>query len=686
MSKLDAEQLGRKAFVYIRQSTPDQVQHHRESRRRQYGLVERAHALGFADVEVIDEDLGRSGSGIARPGFERLLAAICCGEVGAVVAVEASRLARNGRDWHTLLEFCALVGTAIVDEEGAYDPRLPNDRLLLGMKGTLSEMELSILRQRAHEALLLKARRGELYTSVAVGYVRTAGNRLEKDPDLRVREAIGLVFAKFAGLQSVRQVLVWLRQEGIALPAVHYGPEGRAIAWRLPGYPAVHKLLTNPVYAGAYAFGRTMSRVRIEASRKRIVRGVRRSPADWTILIRDRHDGYIDWDTYERNQRMIADNASMKGEMARGAVRRGEAQLAGLLRCRRCGRKLHVAYSGTGGNTARYHCRGARVNHGVAAPCISFGALRIDAAVGAEALRLLQPEGIAAALQALERQQTEAGERRRQAELALEQARYEVARARRQYDAVDPDHRLVAAELERRWNVRLADVERLERTLAGAESAQPLPPLASERERLLALGADLERVWNHPGASPETRKRILRTLIREIVVDVEETTLVALVHWQGGDHTELRVRKNRTGEHRWATDRDTAELIAELARLLPDSGIASLLNRLGKRTAKGHTWTEARVRSWRGDHGIAVYRQGERGEREEVNLHEAAQRLGTSAMTVLRWIRERRLTARQPCPGAPWMIRIADLEALPQTGERGAPLTRDPRQACLDFQ
>jgi hypothetical protein len=312
------------------------------------------------------------------------------------------------------------VGTAIVDEEGAYDPRLPNDRLLLGMKGTLSEMELSILRQRAHEALLLKARRGELYPSVAVGYMRTPWNRLEKDPDLRVREAIALVFAKFAALQSVRQALLWLRQEGIALPAVHYGPEGRALVWRVPTYPSLHKLLTNPVYAGAYAFGRTRSQVRIEAMRKRIVRGVRRSPADWTILIRDRHDGYIDWDTYERNQRTIADNASMKGEMARGAARCGEALLAGLLRCRRCGRTLHVAYSGADGHTPRYHCRGAQVNHGVAASCISFGALRIDAAVGAEALRLLQPEGIAAALQALEGQRTEAGERRRQAELALE--------------------------------------------------------------------------------------------------------------------------------------------------------------------------------------------------------------------------------------------------------------------------
>jgi len=690
MSRLGAEQLGRRAYVYVRQSTPDQVQHHTESRRRQYGLVERAHALGFAEVEVIDEDLGRSASGIARPGFERLLAAICRGEAGAVVSIEASRLARNGRDWHTLLEFCALVGTVIIDEEGAYDPRLPNDRLLLGMKGTLSEMELSVLRQRAHEALLLKARRGELHTSVAVGYVRAAGDRLEKDPDRRVQEAIGVVFNKFARVQSVRQVLLWLRQEGIVLPAVSYGAEGRVIVWQLPGYPAVHKLLTNPVYAGAYVFGRTGSRIHIEASRKRIVRGVRRSPEEWTVLIRDHHEAYIDWDTYERNQRLIADNSNMKGEMVRGSVRRGEGLLAGLLRCRRCARKLHVGYSGRGGSVARYHCQGANNNHGIAERCISFGGLRIDAAVGAEVLRLLQPEAIAAALQALGQQRQEANEQRRQGELALEQARFEAARARRQYDAVDPDNRLVAAELERRWNERLADVARLELALASAEEALPQPPQGLERERLLALGADLEQVWTHLGASVETRKQILRTLIREIVVDVVDDTLVAVIHWQGGDHTELRVKKNRTGQHRWATDRETQGLIGELARLLPDAAIASLLNRLGKRTAKDHTWTEARVRTWRGDHGVAVYRDGERGERGEVNLREAAEHLGVTPMTVLRWIRELRFPARQPCLGAPWIILRADLDGLPKRIDRdtasSSPLTPDPRQGSLAFQ
>ena len=293
MTKITAEHLERGAFVYVRQSTADQVLNNHESRRRQYALADRARGLGWARVEVIDDDLGRSGSGTARPGFEKLLAAICEGQVGAVVSIEASRLARNGRDWHTLIEFCGIVDTLIVDEDGIYDPRHPNDRLLLGMKGTMSEMELSLFRQRSFEALRQKARRGELFMTVAIGYVRTSKDRIEKDPDRRVQEAISLVFAKFAELQSVRQVHLWLRDEKMPLPAVIYGAEGRAIAWKPPVYNTLHHILTNPVYAGVYAFGRTGSRVTIQNGRKRVVRGFKKEVNDWEVLLPDHHDGYI---------------------------------------------------------------------------------------------------------------------------------------------------------------------------------------------------------------------------------------------------------------------------------------------------------------------------------------------------------------------------------------------------------
>jgi DNA invertase Pin-like site-specific DNA recombinase len=662
MSKITPDHLARQAIVYVRQSTADQVAHNLESQRRQYGLANRARQLGWADALIIDEDLGRSGSGVARPGFEKLLTAICEGRVGAVISIEASRLARNGRDWHTLLEFCGLVGTLIVDEEAIYDPRNPNDRLLLGMKGTMSEMELSMLRQRSFEALRQKARRGELFMTVAVGYVRVGRDGIEKDPDRRVREAIALVFAKFEEMRSVRQVHLWFRHERVVLPAVSYGAEGRHIQWKLPVYNTVLHILKNPIYAGAYAFGRTGSRVVIEDGRKRVVQGMAKPQEDWDVLIPNHHDGYISWPDFERNQRLIADNVTGKFGPGRGAIRRGEAVLAGLLRCGHCGRKLHVAYSGKGGNTGRYHCRGSSGNHG-GATCISFGGMRVNRAVSAEIIRRLQPLGIEAAMAAEAARGQAHGDKRRQLELSLEQARYEAARARRQYDAVDPDNRLVAGELEARWNARLSAVAALEDEIKALDVAVSSIELSAvERDRLLSLGADLERAWNSPGTTTATKKQIMRALIDEIVVRIEGEMLDLIIRWQGGDHSQLSLRKGRNGQHRWTTDSDVVELTRALARLMPDKLIAAALNRAGKTTGRGNGWTQSRVCSLRNRNGIEAYREGERQERGEVTLNEAAEMLSLSSPSVRRLIREGHLSANQFCKGAPWIIRAADLE------------------------
>ena len=690
MTKISPEHLARGAYVYVRQSTADQLQHNHESRRRQYDLAERARTLGWSEIVVIDDDLGVSAGGVARPGFERLLAAICAGYVGAVVSIEASRLARNGRDWHTLLEFCALVGSVIIDEDGIYDPRSSNDRLLLGMKGTMSEMELSLLRQRSMEALKLKAARGDLHTTVAIGFIRGDGDRIEKDPDLRIREALAAVFTRFAQLHSVRQVMLWFRQESISLPAAIYGPLGRSVQWKEPVYNTVLKILTNPVYAGAYAFGRTETRVSIKEGRKRVTRGRSRPRENWQVLITEHHDGYIDWQTYEHNQRVIADNTNMKGEMVRGALRKGEALLAGLLRCGHCGRKLHVAYSGTNGNSSRYHCRGASINHGAQGKCISFGSMRIDRDVAKEVLRVVQPLGIKAALQAIEERANESHIKRCQIGLALEQSRFEAARAHRQFDAVDPGNRLVANELERRWNERLGIVAQYEAKLQELD-AEREPELTPEMQQsLLGLGADLERVWEHPNASNETRKRILRAVLKEIIVRVTDSQLQLMVHWQGGDHTELAVVKNRVGQHRWTTDTHVEQLIRDLARQMTDAGIASLLNRLGQQTAKGHTWTESRVRSFRGDHRIVVYREGEREERGEMTLEQAAQSLRISKMSVLRMISAGDLPAHQACKGAVWVIRRDDLSRTEvcraAQSDHKRPRTTNPNQKNFEYQ
>ena len=683
MSKITARHVTRTAYVYVRQSTQDQVTHHRESQRLQYSLQDKAHGFGWRDVEVIDEDLGISAAGTTeRPGFERLLAKVCDGTAGAVFAIEASRLARNGREWHTLLEICGFMQTLIIDHDGVYDPKHSNDRLLLGMKGTMSEMELSVLRQRSEEALKQKAARGELFTTVAVGYL-TNDDRLEKDPDARVQNAIGLVFQKFRELGSVRQVLLWFRGENVALPAVEYQSGRRTLVWKLPVYNSMHHLLTNPVYAGAYAHGRTYTKTRIEDGKKRKAAGHRRPRAEWPVLILDHHDGYISWDEYEYNQQVIANNANMKGSMVRGSVRRGAGLLAGLLRCGKCGRKFHVTYSGTKGRVTRYGCRGAQVNHGGSA-CTSIGALRLERAISEAVLDVVSPLGVAAALQAAQRMEEQALAKRRQRELDLQQARYEAERAQRQYDLADPENRLVAAELERRWNERLRAVRELQAEIAeAAEDAEVVTD--DQRQALSRLGENLHDVWDHPDSDIELKKRIVRTLIREIIVRVEGSVVDAVVHWEGGDHTRLIVPRNRTGGHRWKTDEETERIVREVARVWSDRAIATLLNRLGKKTAKGHSWTRTRVATFRNDHGIAVHRDGELAERGEVLIDEAAQRLGMARMRLYKLIRRGVLPATQACFGAPWVIRQVDLEQLQRFGSPNragsAPFT--PEQSDL---
>ena len=682
MSKITAEHLARSAYVYVRQSTPDQLLHNLESQRRQYALADRAKGLGWTSVEVIDDDLGRSGGGTRRPGFERLVAAICDGQVGAVFAIEVSRLARNGRDWHTLIEFCGLVGTIIVDEDGIYDPRHPNDRLLLGMKGTMSELELSLLRQRSHEALKCKARRGALFLRVAAGYVKSGRDRIDKDPDSRVRNALQLVFTKFAEFQSARQVHVWLRDQGIMLPAKSQKAGEESVVWHLPLYNTVHNILTNPVYAGAYAFGRTTSKVVIDDGRKRVRRGLRRPQGEWEVLIKDQHEGYITWDDFERNQRLIAENATGKGSAAaRGAARQGELLLAGLLRCGHCGRKLYVGY----GKSGRYYCQGANVNHGTDR-CISFGGLKADLAVGGEVLRVLKPLGIDAAARALDVETRETSAARRQHQLALERARYEVAHARRQYDAVDPANRLVASELERRWNAALENAHRIEREIAELDANKRTPLGDQERDHLLKLGTDLERAWSHPAASAATRKRILRAALKEIVARIDNGFIEMVLHWQGGAHTALKLKMNTAGQHRYAVAQDTLTLVRDLARLMPDKQIARLLNRAGKPTGRGNGWTEVRVRSFRDYHQITVYRPGEWTERGEITLEAAAKIIGVIPMTALRMIKRGDLAGRQLCRGAPWVIQASDVASFTAAQPLGRPLSAKPAQQSFDFQ
>lgn len=683
MSKITADHLARRACVYIRQSTADQVLHNLESQRRQYALVEHARKLGWHDVDVIDDDLGVSGSGTCRPGFERLLKALCEGQVGAVFSVEASRLARNGRDWHTLLEFCSVVGALLIDAEAMYDPRLTNDRLLLGMKGTISEMEVASFRERAQAALLQKAQRGDLVRRVPIGYIKGPEDRIEQDPDARVKSAIDLIFHKFAEFGSVRQVYFWLDQQQIHLPVARGTEAMRETIWQPARYHAVLGVLKNPAYAGAYAYGRSKTIVRLVAGRKQVRRQAQPSREDWTVLIPDHHQGYIDWDVYRSNQTMIANNDNARGSTVRGPVKHGEALLAGLLRCGHCGAKLLAQYPGP--HVIRYQCSGYLLNRDRAC-CVMFGGLRADRMVSEQLMQCLSPLGIGAAMDAIKSLQGASDERIRQKALALEQARYEVIRARRQYDAVDPENRLVAVELERRWNQALSTEVRMEAELVALRQRCEAPLSEAQKQELLDFAGYLPRLWDDPQASPEHKKRLLRIALKEIIATCEDDTIRLIVHWQGGDHTQIEFPKIRAGRHRYVTGEDLVEIVRSLARIEADARIASILNRNQRRTPHGENWTAKRICSLRNRYGIAVYHEGERQTRGEVSVSETATVLGVTPSAVLRLIRLKQLPAVQACGGAPWILHGTDVEQCALARKRAeTPPTIDSAQLTLEM-
>ena len=670
MNKITADHLALRACVYIRQSTPDQVHHNLESQRRQYALVDRARALGWQDIEVIDDDLGISGSGTHRPGFERLLRELCNGQVGAVFSIEASRLARNGRDWHTLLDFCSVVGALLIDAEAIYDPRLTNDRLLLGMKGTISEMEVASFRERAQAALLQKAQRGALVRRVPIGYVKGSDDRIEKDPDARVTSTIDLIFRKFAELGSVRQVYFWFDQQHIELPVARGPEEAREVVWQAARYHTVLSVLKNPVYAGAYAYGRSKTVVRLDAGEKRVRRQVQRRREDWAVLIMDHHEGYIDWDVYQSNQTMIAENDNARGDAVRGAVQHGGALLAGLLRCGHCGAKLLAQYPAP--RVIRYQCSGYLLNRDHTC-CVMFGGLRADRLVSEQLLQCLTPFGSEAAIEAIESLEGARDERVQQKALALEHARYEVTHARRQYDAVDPANRLVAAELERRWNQALTTEAQIEAELVTLQQSRVRPLTDIQKRELQTFARDLPSLWDDPNSLPEHKKRLLRIALKEIIATCEGETIHLILHWQGGDHTQVEFQKIGTGRHRYVTDDDLVEIVRMLARIEPDARIASILNRNQRPTAHGQSWTAKRICSLRNNHAIPVYREGERQARGEMSVSEAAAALVVTPTTVLRLIRLKQLPATQACVSAPWILRSADVERC--VAERNHPAT-----------
>jgi DNA invertase Pin-like site-specific DNA recombinase len=663
MSKVESQHLQRKAYVYVRQSTLAQVERNVESRERQYEFTERAVALGWdpAEVVVLDGDTARSAKSTdRRDEFQQLVAEVGLGRVGMVLGIEVSRLSRRNADWYGLLDLCALTDTLIADLDGIYHPALHNDRLLLGLKGTMSEAELHVLRTRLRGGSLHKAGKGQLRLPLPAGLEYDATGRVRITPDEAVADAIATVFSYFDQLASARQVMLRLLAEDRKLP--RRASADRQVRWEQPKYKAIHEILTNPVYAGVYAYGR-------KQTERRVTDGVitehqRRAPREqWHVCIEDHHPGYISFERYLANQERLRANWRPPRGEGGGAAREGRALLQGLIRCGRCGRRMQVGYSGRT-LVPNYSCvRGSQL-YGTKR-CQSVGGRRIERVVLDQIFQALQPAGIEATLRALEHANGDHQARVRSAELELERAQIHADRAKRQFDGCEPENRLVARTLEREWEQRLTEVRRAERAVAEVAATRPDPLTGEEIAWCRHAGADLRKVFDAPTTTDRERKQLLRAILTDVVVTVdrasEQHAAELRVVWEGGAVTEHTVPLPRTGSHTRCTDQDTIALVRRLAEQYPDKQIAAILARQGRRTGAGNKFTAHNVHGLRTYHKIpAAPVRATAHDGEMVTIAKAADALGVSTATVHRWLREGFITGEQITPGAPWQIQLTD--------------------------
>ncbi len=660
--------LRRAAYVYIRQSTATQVLVNRESTDRQYQLSERAVQLGWSktQIKVIDEDLAQSGSGVVlRNGFAQMTNAVALGQVGIIICLEASRVARNNAEWYRLLDLCAVTDTLIGDLDGIYHPGLFNHRLLLGLKGTMAEAELHVLRMRLNGAIRNKAKRGELRRGLPVGLVwGEEEGQVIFHPDQAVVGAIRTIFEKYAELGSARQVWLWFESKGLLFP--HQCQNGQ-ILWVKPTYIAIHAVLSNPVYAGAYAYGKSRCERYVDET-GRVRKRIRLLPmGQWAVLIPNHHPGFIGWSTFESNQARMASNYHPGPQQATGAVREGSALLQGLATCGRCGRRLLIYYHGKN-STPGYYCPSGRALNGRGVWCMRLGGLRVERAVVETFLEAISPAGLEAAIVAQNLGEAQDQAALKQFRLQVERARYEAERAERRFRSVEPENRLVARTLETEWENKLHDQKAAEVELARKEQEQRLQLTDPQREQIRALGRDLKRVWDAATTTDRDRKELLRTLLEEVKINVvpEASKAHLVLRWKTGTVSELDVvwRVPRQAPNR--TDEETIDLLRRLAAHHPDSIIAGVLNTQGRKTAGGENFTTARVASLRKNWKIACYEPPAMPpEGELLSLQAAADQLGVAASTLLRWLNDGFIGGEQVTPGAPWRIRMTQaLKAL----------------------
>ena len=663
--KIMPEHRCRKAIVYLRQSSSAQVRHNKESQALQYALAGRAKQLGFDDVEVIDTDLGASASmgSKERQGFQRLLGSVALGEVGLVLSREASRLSRTQKDWGQFLELCQLFDTLIGDADTIYDPNTMDDQLILGIKGTLSAVELKVLRLRLVQGRDNKAQRGEYYPLLPPGYVWNEAHEVVKDPNLRIQESVTAVFAKFSETGSIRQTFLWFHDSGLELP-VNKPRNGRhRVVFQRPTHAFIGSVLHNPFYAGAYVWGqRPMKTVVTESGAVRRRQASPCPPEKAKVFIRDHHEGYISWSTHQDNLRLMQRNSlrTTQGD-AVGAVRSGNGLLAGLLRCGECGRKLHVRYAGRKRVYHRYLCLGTYQSGG--RYCLGFGGSTIDRKFAEELLAVLSPLGVKASIAAREKLDSETDGHVEMLRRRVEQLDYETTRAFEQYDEVDPRNRMVAQQLEQRWNTKLGELERARSQLCETEQSRR-GATPEERRKLVTLGENFELVWNNPDCSMEIKKKLVRALLEEAVVrESPKGKLEFVLHWKGGVHTSFEIDKpSSPGQNKTAPA--DLEIIRTMAPHYGDDVLVTVLNRLGRRTAKGNPWNRTRLKGTRSRYGIAGHSRTPENP-GVLSLNAAARHCGVSDTTITRLVKAALLPMRQLVACAPWEIQVADLDRDP---------------------
>ena len=660
--KIAEHHCSKPAYIYLRQSTPGQVRHHQESTERQYALREKALELGWSEslIHTLDRDLGKTGTEMAgREDFKTLVADVSMGQVGAVFALEVSRLARSNLDWHRLLELCALTSTLVIDEDGCYDPADFNDGLLLGLKGTMAQAELHFLHVRLQGGKLNKAKKGELRFPLPVGFCYDSESRIILDPDEEVRGAVSLVFRLFRETGTAFAVMQRFAASALRFPKRSYGGAWNGkIIWGRLTHSRVLGILKNPSYAGMYVFGRYRywREINPEGSVHKRIHAV--AMPDWRVSLKEHHEGYITWEEFLKNQERLEKNRTNGEEtVLAGPAREGLALLQGLLLCGNCGRALTVRYVGQGGIYPCYQCNWLRREGLATRDCMSFRCDRLDAAIAEEVLKALQPAELELALAALEELESRDQTLLHQWQMRLERAEYEAALAERRYQEVDPSQRLVASTLERRWNDALLHLEDLKKQTAEFQCQEARVATPEQKAKVLALAKDLPRVWHAPTTRAKDRKRMLRLLIKDITVEKPSNQKQLLVHirWQGGATTNLTVQLPLSIADRLRYPAALVDRVRELAHGLPDAEIANRLNREGHASAKGKPYTTQIVRWIRWRHQIppAALKKS-----EESTVQQVAKHFEVSPGVVYYWIDRSLIQARRLNSGMPYWITL----------------------------